>query len=155
MNYWIAEMTGMDVSGPLFDYFEKNWAPRGAETAQVLYNISRGWVTHNEVSFVCLPNETVTHFGNTQMNIFGHTGMKLDGNSAIWANYPESAVWMMVHVWDHFDFTNDVDWWKAQGWPLVKVCPRRGLGHISIQRHICTGCGKLSFGQAITGSSFQ
>lgn len=60
-------MTNMDVTGSLFDYFEvgvldarkelhfdgglqKNWAPRGTETAQILYNISRGWVTHNEVS---------------------------------------------------------------------------------------------------------
>jgi len=27
----------------------------------------------------------------------------------------------MIHAWDHFDYTNDVDWWKMQGWPLVKV----------------------------------
>lgn len=102
MNYWSAEMSNLDVTLPLFTYFEKNWAPRGAYTAQVLYNISRGWVTHNE------------------MNIFGHTGMKASDNSAEWANYPESAVWMMLHVWDHFDYTNDVAWWKAQGWPLIK-----------------------------------
>ncbi|KAJ7103723.1 glycoside hydrolase family 95 protein [Mycena epipterygia] len=102
MNYWSAEMSNLDVTSGLFTYFEKNWAPRGAQTAQVLYNISRGWVTHNE------------------MNIFGHTGMKAGGNTAEWANYPESAVWMMVHVWDHFDYTNDVAWWKAQGWPLIK-----------------------------------
>ncbi|KAF8954807.1 glycoside hydrolase family 95 protein [Flammula alnicola] len=101
MNYWIAEMTGLsNLTVPLFDYFAKTWAPRGAETARVLYNISRGWVTHDE--------------------IFGHTGMKGGGNTAEWANYPESAVWMMFHVWDHFDHTNDVDWWKSQGWPLVK-----------------------------------
>ncbi|KAF8811090.1 glycoside hydrolase family 95 protein [Phlegmacium glaucopus] len=103
MNYWCAEMTGLgSLTIPLFNYIEKTWAPRGAETAQVLYNISRGWVTHNE------------------MNVFGHTGMKGGGNTAVWANYPESAVWMTLHVWDHFDHTNDVDWWKAQGWPLVK-----------------------------------
>lgn len=46
--------------------------------------------------------------------------MKADGNSAEWADYPESAVWMMIHVWDHFDHTNDVNWWKSQGWPLIK-----------------------------------
>ncbi|KAF7979349.1 hypothetical protein HWV62_42781 [Athelia sp. TMB] len=74
MNYWIAEMTGMDVTSSLFDYMQSTWAPRGAQTAQFLYNISRGWVTHDE----------------------------------------------MIHVWDHFDYTNDVAWWKAQGWPLVK-----------------------------------
>ena len=27
----------------------------------------------------------------------------------------------MIHVWDHFDHTNDVSWWKSQGWPLIKV----------------------------------
>ncbi|KAI0782786.1 glycoside hydrolase family 95 protein [Abortiporus biennis] len=95
MNYWFAEMTNMDVTKSLFDYMEKTWAPRGAYTAQVLYNISRGWVTHNE--------------------IFGHTGMKLLDNSAQWADYPA-----MMHAWDHFDYTNDVQWWKTQGWPLIK-----------------------------------
>ncbi|KAF5366281.1 hypothetical protein D9758_005662 [Tetrapyrgos nigripes] len=102
MNYWSAEMSNLDVTKSLFDYFEKTWAPRGAETAGVLYNITRGWTTHNE------------------MNIFGHTGMKAGDNSAMWANYPESAVWMMIHVWDHFDYTNDVEWWRRQGWPLIK-----------------------------------
>jgi alpha-L-fucosidase 2 len=103
MNYWIAEMTGLGpTTKPLFDYMEKTWAPRGAYTAKVLYNITRGWVTHNE------------------MNTFGHTGLKLSQFTGMWNDYPESAVWMMFHVWDHFDTTNDVAWWKAQGWPLVK-----------------------------------
>ncbi|RPD79389.1 hypothetical protein L226DRAFT_531196 [Lentinus tigrinus ALCF2SS1-7] len=102
MNYWFAELTDMDVVKPLFDYFEKNWVPRGSLTAQYLYNISEGWTTHNE------------------MNIFGHTGMKGGGNTASWADYPESNAWMMFHVWDHFDFTQDRDWFKSQGWPLLK-----------------------------------
>ncbi|KAF8066795.1 glycoside hydrolase family 95 protein [Lyophyllum atratum] len=102
MNYWGAEMTNLDVTRPLFDYFQKTWEPRGALTAQVLYNISRGWVTHNE--------------------IFGHTGMKGPGDNAEWANYPGafSIKFIMMHVWDHFDYTNDVAWFKAQGWPLLK-----------------------------------
>jgi alpha-L-fucosidase 2 len=49
MNYWAAELTGLNLVGPLFDYMEKTWVPRGEYTAQVLYNITRGWVTHNEV----------------------------------------------------------------------------------------------------------
>lgn len=28
---------------------KKTWVPRGAETALTLYNITRGWVTHDEV----------------------------------------------------------------------------------------------------------
>ena len=27
----------------------------------------------------------------------------------------------MVHVWDHFDYTGDIAWWRDQGWPLLKV----------------------------------
>ncbi len=27
----------------------------------------------------------------------------------------------MFHVWDHLDFTQDVAWFKSQGWPLLKV----------------------------------
>ncbi|KZT71231.1 glycoside hydrolase family 95 protein [Daedalea quercina L-15889] len=95
MNHWFAEMTNMDVVLPLFDYIENTWAPRGETTAQILYNISRGWVTHDE--------------------IFGHTGMKLEGNSAQWADYP-----VMIHVWDHYDYTGNKTWFQQQGWPLLK-----------------------------------
>ncbi|KAF8234486.1 glycoside hydrolase family 95 protein [Tricholoma matsutake] len=114
MNYWSAEMTNLDVTQSLFDYFQKTWAPRGAFTAQVLYNISRGWVTHNE--------------------IFGHTGMKGVVNTAQWANYPG---WYtnMIHVWDHFDHTNDVAWWKAQGWPLLKGAASFHLDKLILDSH--------------------
>ncbi|CAE6531228.1 unnamed protein product [Rhizoctonia solani] len=114
MNYWFAEMTNMKVTSALWEYMAKTWAPRGAETAKTLYNTTRGWVTHNE------------------MNIFGHTGMKdLPGyNPAEWANYPESAAWMMIHVYDHFDYTNDVAWWRAQGWPLLKGVTQFWLDHL-------------------------
>lgn len=65
MNYWGADATGLtSLSRPVFEYMAQNWAPRGSETAQLLYNGS-GWVVHNE------------------MNIFGYTGMK---NDAQWAN---------------------------------------------------------------------
>ncbi|KAG8722629.1 hypothetical protein FRC11_002668, partial [Ceratobasidium sp. 423] len=115
MNYWAAEMTNMQVTSGLWEYMAKTWAPRGAETAMVLYNTTRGWVTHNE------------------MNIFGHTGMKADKpwNSATWANYPESAAWMMIHVYDHFDYTNDVAWWRTQGWPLLKGVAQFWLDHLT------------------------
>ncbi|KAI0514338.1 Six-hairpin glycosidase-like protein [Xylaria bambusicola] len=99
MNYWAAEQTGLgDTEGALWDYMEDTWVPRGTETARLLYNAS-GWVVHNE------------------MNIFGHTAMKED---ALWANYPAAAAWMMQHVWDHFDYTQDVNWLRNQGYPLLK-----------------------------------
>ncbi|KAI1361047.1 Six-hairpin glycosidase-like protein [Xylaria arbuscula] len=99
MNYWAAEQTGLGATeGALWNYMEDTWVPRGTETARLLYNAS-GWVVHNE------------------MNIFGHTAMKED---ALWANYPAAAAWMMQHVWDRFDYTQDADWLRKQGYPLLK-----------------------------------
>ncbi|KAF8604839.1 glycoside hydrolase family 95 protein [Ceratobasidium sp. AG-I] len=123
MNYWVAEMTNLKVTSSLWDYMAKTWAPRGAETAKILYNETRGWVVHNEVK------------------IFGHSGMKAyePYNSAEWANYPESAAWMMMHVYDHFDYTNDVAWWRAQGWPLIKGVASFWLDHLVEDRYFKDG----------------
>lgn len=121
MNYWSSEMTGLDVTQSLWDYMEKDWAPRGAYTAKVLYNITRGWVTHNE------------------MNIFGYTGMKEYEISASWANYPEANAWMMWHVWDHFDYTNDLAWLKAQGYPLLKGVASFHLDRLLPDQHFDDG----------------
>ncbi|KUI72100.1 Alpha-fucosidase A [Cytospora mali] len=100
MNYWGADQTGLGaLSRPVFEYMTNTWAPRGSGTAQLLYNGS-GWVTHDE------------------MNIFGYTGMK---NDAQWANYPASAAWMMLHVFDHYDYNRNITWLTATGYPLLKA----------------------------------
>ncbi|KAI1751610.1 Six-hairpin glycosidase-like protein [Xylaria castorea] len=99
MNYWGAEQTGLSATeGGLWDYMQDTWVPRGTETAKLLYNAD-GWVVHNE------------------MNIFGHTAMK---EAALWADYPAAGAWMMQHVWDRFDYTQDIDWLRRQGYPLLK-----------------------------------
>jgi alpha-L-fucosidase 2 len=56
MNHWGSAETGLvTLQSPILDYMWYTWMPRGAETAELLYN-GDGWVTHDE------------------MNIFGHTG---------------------------------------------------------------------------------
>ncbi|KAI1340847.1 glycoside hydrolase family 95 protein [Xylariaceae sp. FL0016] len=99
MNLWPAEQTGLGESAvPVFNMMANTWVPRGAETASLLYG-GDGWLAHNE------------------MNIFGHTGMK---NWPTSSDYAVAPAWMMQHVWDHYDYTQDADWWQAQGWPLIK-----------------------------------
>ncbi|KAL4881732.1 alpha-fucosidase A [Aspergillus karnatakaensis] len=99
MNYWLADQTGLaKIQHALWNYMEDTWAPRGTETARLLYNAT-GWVVHNE------------------MNIFGYTAMKEDAG---WANYPAAAAWMMQHIWDNFEYTQDRAWLAKQGYPLLK-----------------------------------
>ncbi|KAF2825648.1 glycoside hydrolase family 95 protein-like protein [Ophiobolus disseminans] len=99
MNHWTPDQTGLtELQSPLWDYMQDNWVPRGSETAELLYG-APGWVVHNE------------------MNIFGHTGMK---SGASWANYAAAAAWMMQHVWDHWEYSQDADSLLRQGYPLLK-----------------------------------
>ncbi|KAJ6436068.1 alpha-fucosidase [Purpureocillium lavendulum] len=91
MNYWTADQTGLQqASVALWNYMANTWVPRGTETAKLLYN-APGWVTHNE------------------MNVFGHTAMK---SGEGYANYPVAAAWMMQHVWDNFEYGQNIAWLK-------------------------------------------
>ncbi|KFY14695.1 hypothetical protein V492_02453 [Pseudogymnoascus sp. VKM F-4246] len=99
MNHWGVDQTGLGhLQAPTWDYIQNTWVPRGTETAQLIYG-APGWVVHNE------------------MNIFGHAAMKEDAG---WANYPISAAWMMQHVSDHFSYSQNVTWYREQGYPLLK-----------------------------------
>jgi alpha-L-fucosidase 2 len=132
MNYWAADQTGLaEPQMALWNYMADTWVPRGAETAKLLYN-APGFVVHNE------------------MNIFGFTAMK---EGASWANCefatgillvltsppgawlmpprdPAAAAWMMQHVWDHFDYTQDVGWLTKQGYPLIKAVAQYWLSQL-------------------------
>ncbi|QRV93314.1 glycoside hydrolase family 95 protein [Ceratobasidium sp. AG-Ba] len=123
MNYWMSEMTNLNVTTSLWDYMSRNWAPRGAETAKILYG-ANGWIVHDE------------------MNIFGHSGMKYAPSRYITpqsANYPEAPAWMMTHLYDHFDYTGDVAWWRTQGWPLLKGVALFWLDHLIEDMHFRDG----------------
>jgi alpha-L-fucosidase 2 len=100
MNHWGVDQTGLgELQEALWRYMTETWVPRGTETAKLLYD-APGWVTHDE------------------MNIFGHTGMKT--GDEYWANYPASAAWMMLHVFDHFSYSQDIDWLHQTGYPLLE-----------------------------------
>ncbi|KAL7275259.1 hypothetical protein RUND412_001804 [Rhizina undulata] len=105
MNIWGSEATGLgDLLDGLWRYMNETWVPRGTESAKLIYGAEEGWVIHNE------------------LNTFGHTGLKGEGDedTAMWFAYPQANAWMMQHVWDHFDYTQDQDWYKTVGYPLIK-----------------------------------
>ena len=113
MNHWGASETGLgSLQAPLWNYMANTWVPRGQMTAQLLYGSdpsSGAWVVHDEV------------------NIFGHTGMK---EEAQWANYPASAAWMMQHVYDNWEYSQDRAWLATQGYPLMKGVAEFWLGQL-------------------------
>lgn len=99
MNHWPVDQTGLGNLQPaLWEYMADTWAHRGAETAKLLYN-APGWVVHDEI------------------NIFGYSAMKT--GDAYWANFPASAAWMMQHVWDYYDYSQNATWLAATGYPKL------------------------------------
>ncbi|KAL4897774.1 glycoside hydrolase family 95 protein [Aspergillus ambiguus] len=118
MNHWAVEQVGLgELTQPLWEYMAETWVPRGQETARLLYG-GEGWVTHDE------------------MNIFGHTAMK---NDAQWANYPAVNAWMSTHIWDHFDYTQDVAWYRQTGYPILKGAAQFWLSQLVKDKHFDDG----------------
>ncbi|ODA83516.1 hypothetical protein RJ55_02030 [Drechmeria coniospora] len=113
-NYWVAHQTGMDDTlHALWEFLKNTLATRGSETAKLLYNAS-GWVAHNE------------------LNIFGYTGIK---GEAEWNNYPISAAWLMQHVWDHFEYTQDRTFLRTTGYPLMRDVSKFWLSQLQEDKY--------------------
>ncbi|KAI5212835.1 glycoside hydrolase family 95 protein [Aureobasidium subglaciale EXF-2481] len=119
MNHWGVDQTGLgELQEALWRYMTETWVPRGSETAKLLYD-APGWVTHDE------------------MNVFGHTGMKT--GDEYWANYPASAAWMMLHVADHFAYSQDFDWLREIGYPLLEGVASFWLSQLQEDRNFNDG----------------
>ncbi|KAJ5098897.1 glycoside hydrolase family 95 protein-like protein [Penicillium argentinense] len=116
MNYWAAPQVGLgSLQQPLWDYIEQTWVPYGQETARLLYGALNGsWVVHDEI------------------NIFGYTGMK---NEATWANYPLAGTWMALHIPSWLEYSGDEEWYRRQGYPILKGATSFWLSQLQEDRY--------------------
>ena len=90
MNYWPAEVTGLqDMTTPLFT-FVKRLAARGVDTARTLYNAS-GWCQHHDTT---LWAETVP----------------IDGVE--WGMWPYGGAWLTRQLFEHYQYGGDQDYLK-------------------------------------------
>ncbi|MGL1884961.1 MAG: glycoside hydrolase family 95 protein [Reichenbachiella sp.] len=88
MNYWPAEVTNLsELTDPLLSFIP-DLAKNGRETAKINYGLE-GWVAHH----------------NT--DIWAHTGPV--GGDPMWANWTMGGAWLMSHVFEHYYYTNDVE----------------------------------------------
>ncbi|MDO4739218.1 MAG: glycoside hydrolase family 95 protein [Eubacteriales bacterium] len=103
MNYWPAEPTNLsEMTEPLFDLIEGLCA-NGRQTAQDFYG-ARGSVSHHNA------------------DLWRHTtpvGLNQAG-SQVWAFWPMSLGWLSRHLFDHFLYTNDLDFLKNRAMPVLR-----------------------------------
>jgi len=98
MNYWPADVANLgETTPPLFDFVE-HLVPPGKLAAQRYFGAG-GW----------------TMFLNT--NVWGYVG-PIDWPTAFWQ--PEASAWLAQHFYEHYLFTQDVQFLKTRAWPVMK-----------------------------------
>jgi alpha-L-fucosidase 2 len=97
MNYWAAESTNLSETHlPLVDFVEQVAVPSRVATRNAFGADTPGWTAR------------------TSQSIFG-------GNAWEWNTV--ASAWYMQHVYEHFAFSQDREFLRTRGYPLVKeIC---------------------------------
>ncbi len=109
MNYWPATTTNLAACAePLFALIE-TLAGTGRRTARRVYD-RPGWAAHHNADIwgFSLPVGT----GRAQPR---------------WAAWPMAGLWLVRHLWEHYEFTGDRDFLAQRAWPLLDGAVEFGL----------------------------
>jgi len=102
MNYWPAFTANLaELNGPLFD-LTQDMTVTGAKTASVNYG-ARGWCSHHNIDLW------------RQASPVG-----LGKGQPTWANFAMSGPWLCQHLYEHFQFTGDLDYLRRRVYPILR-----------------------------------
>ena len=101
-NYWPAEQAGLgDMHQSLLGFIQKLHVT-GTETAKAYYGVNEGW---------CLAHNT---------DIWAMTcPVGEHGGDPSWACWNMGGAWISTHLWEHYAFTQDMDYLR-QVYPTLK-----------------------------------
>jgi alpha-L-fucosidase 2 len=104
MNYWPVLMCNLpEFNKPLMELVQ-GIRENGRKTAQVHYN-ARGFTSHHNVDIWC------------QTTPVGSVGRR---GSSVFAFWNMSSGWLCRHVFEHYEYTGDVEFLRSQGYPTMK-----------------------------------
>jgi len=99
MNYWMVETCNLsELHTPLIDLI-KAMSITGKETAANFYNMP-GWTVHHNSDIWALTNPV--------------------SGSPMWANWPMGGAWLSQHLWEHYQFTGDLEYLRTTAYPIMK-----------------------------------
>lgn len=103
MNYWPTLMTDLpECYEPLLRMIEE-LAVSGERTAREYYG-APGFTAHHNTDLWRLTTPVGAH----------------REGCAGFAFWPLSSGWFMRHVWEYYEYTQDAEWLRTHGWPLLK-----------------------------------
>ena len=97
MNYWPSESANLSDTAKPFINFMKTVSNFGKATAKELFG-ARGWVI------------------NHTSDAFGRTGVH---DSVDCGFFPMAGPWLCLNLWEHYEYTNNVDYLK-EIYPILK-----------------------------------
>ncbi|KAF3003522.1 hypothetical protein E8E13_005355 [Curvularia kusanoi] len=100
MNYWLANMNGLDeILEPIWSHFKRMEA-RGTAVAKEMYGLP-GWVCHHNTDLWgdCAPQDAGTQ----------------------WTIWPMGGAWLLFTALDHYRFTQDREFAKDVALPLLQT----------------------------------
>lgn len=97
MNYWPAEVCNLSETVQPFSNLINALRVPGRVTASKTFN-SKGW--------------TVNHLTDP----YGHTSIS-DGVG--WGTFPIASAWLVLHLWEHYQFTGDKDYLEKEAYPAM------------------------------------
>ncbi len=103
-NYWPAENTNLsEMHVPLLGFIEA-LSKTGRITAQTFLGVKNGWTACHNSDIWAMSNP---------VGDFGH-------GDPVWASWYMSGPWLSTHLWEHYAFTQDIEWLRNTGYDLMK-----------------------------------
>lgn len=99
MNYWPAEVTHLPECHEPFFRLVKELAVTGKETAKNMYE-KPGWVAHHNTD-IWRPSYPAD-------------------NAVLYSYWPMAGGWLTDHLWEHYQFTEDLTFLREEAYPLLK-----------------------------------
>lgn len=101
-NYWPAEVTNLsELHMPMLTFI-KQLPETGEETAREYYGAKRGWSLGHNTDIWAMTNPVGLHGGDPS-----------------WANWNMGGAWVASHIWEHYQFTHDIDFLREY-YPVLK-----------------------------------
>ena len=97
-NYWAAEVTNLPESHEPLIALVGRLSQTGRDTAATMYGLP-GWVAH-----------TVT-------NAWGYSA---PGRGAGWGLHVTAGAWIALHLWDHYEFSQDTGYLRERAYPVLR-----------------------------------
>jgi len=99
MNYWLAESCNLsECHEPLFDLIYE-LQETGRRTSRIQYNC-RGWTANHNVDL-------------------WRVSSPVNGEPQ-WAYWPLGGAWLSAHLWEHYQFSGDIEFLRSRAYPVMK-----------------------------------